>query len=128
MPWVVACFDLVATPLLGYCLAVRKLALQYGILQEKKIDLVGRSTSNTGTSSLTLTQYADATTDMVPNAEEQRQGKALRDIISSCSISRGMLMSAYVISISSVFYVIAFVGSLLHCTCCIKTSLSIIQL
>lgn len=34
MPWVAACLDLLGAPLLGYCLAVRKLALQAGILQE----------------------------------------------------------------------------------------------
>lgn len=71
MPWVAACFDLLAAPLLGYCLAVRKLALQVGILQERKIDLVGRSTSNTE-----IPSYADVT--MVPNTEEQRQGKVPR--------------------------------------------------
>lgn len=68
MPWVAACFDLLAAPLLGYCLAIRKLALQAGILQERGNDLVGKQTSNAGTPS-----YADAAT-MVPNAEE-RQGK-----------------------------------------------------
>ncbi|KYN43725.1 6-phosphofructo-2-kinase/fructose-2,6-biphosphatase [Trachymyrmex septentrionalis] len=68
MPWVAACFDLLATPLLGYCLAVRKLALQAGLLQEKKNDLAVRQTSNTGTS-----LNADTTTIMAPNAEEQRQ-------------------------------------------------------
>ncbi|RLU24406.1 hypothetical protein DMN91_002495 [Ooceraea biroi] len=67
MPWVAACFDLLAAPLLGYCLAVRKLALQVGILQEKKIDLAGRSTSTE------TPLYADVTTNMVPNAEEQHQ-------------------------------------------------------
>lgn len=36
MPWVAACRDLLAAPLLGYCLAVRKLALQAGILQESE--------------------------------------------------------------------------------------------
>ncbi|XP_050461906.1 6-phosphofructo-2-kinase/fructose-2,6-bisphosphatase-like isoform X1 [Cataglyphis hispanica] len=66
MPWVAACFDLLAAPLLGYCLAIRKLALQAGILQERRNDLVGKQTSNTGTSS-----YADAAT-MVPNTEERQ--------------------------------------------------------
>ncbi|KYQ54721.1 6-phosphofructo-2-kinase/fructose-2,6-biphosphatase [Trachymyrmex zeteki] len=68
MPWVAACFDLLATPLLGYCLAVRKLALQAGLLQEKKNDLAVKQTSNTGTS-----LNVDTTTIMAPNAEEQRQ-------------------------------------------------------
>ncbi|XP_046753418.1 6-phosphofructo-2-kinase/fructose-2,6-bisphosphatase-like isoform X1 [Diprion similis] len=34
MPWVAACLDLLAGPLFGYCLAVRKLALHVGILHE----------------------------------------------------------------------------------------------
>lgn len=71
MPWVAACFELFATPLLGYCLAVRKLALQAGVLQEKKNDLPGQQTSNEETP---LSADTTATT-MVPNAEEQRQGK-----------------------------------------------------
>ncbi|XP_070160283.1 6-phosphofructo-2-kinase/fructose-2,6-bisphosphatase isoform X1 [Polyergus mexicanus] len=66
MPWVAACFDLLAAPLLGYCLAIRKLALQAGILQERRNDLVGKQTFNTGTPS-----NVDAAT-MVPNAEERQ--------------------------------------------------------
>lgn len=73
MPWVVACFDLLATPLLGYCIALRKLALQAGILQEKKADLVGKQASNTE-----VLLNAGITTNMVPNTEEQRQGKVSR--------------------------------------------------
>lgn len=73
MPWVAACFDLLAAPLLGYCLAIRKLALQAGILQERRSDLVEKQTSNTGAISNT-----DAAT-MVPNAEE-RQGKVTLDV------------------------------------------------
>jgi hypothetical protein len=73
MPWVAACFDLLATPLLGYCLAIRKLALQAGFLEEKKSDLAVRQTSNTET-----LLNADTTTIMAPNAEEQRQGKVSR--------------------------------------------------
>lgn len=73
MPWVAACFDLLAAPLLGYCLAIRKLALQAGILQERRSDLVGKQTSNVGTPS-----NADVST-MVPNAEE-RQGKFTFDV------------------------------------------------
>lgn len=34
MPWVAACLDLLVGPILGYCVAVRKLALQAGIIQE----------------------------------------------------------------------------------------------
>lgn len=34
MPWVAACLDLLAGPILGYCVAVRKLALQAGIVHE----------------------------------------------------------------------------------------------
>ncbi|XP_011635866.1 6-phosphofructo-2-kinase/fructose-2,6-bisphosphatase-like [Pogonomyrmex barbatus] len=68
MPWVAACFDLLAAPLLGYCLAIRKLALQAGLLQEKKNELAVRQTSNTEALS-----NADTTTIMAPNAEEQRQ-------------------------------------------------------
>ncbi|XP_074098072.1 6-phosphofructo-2-kinase/fructose-2,6-bisphosphatase isoform X1 [Cotesia typhae] len=34
MPWVAACLDLLGGPILGYCLAVRRLALQVGLLQE----------------------------------------------------------------------------------------------
>ena len=67
MPWVAACFELLATPLLGYCLAVRKLALQAGVLQEERNDPTGQQTSNEETP-----LNADI---MVPNAEEQRQGK-----------------------------------------------------
>lgn len=37
MPWVAACLDLLAGPILGYCVAVRKLALQAGIMQEGDI-------------------------------------------------------------------------------------------
>lgn len=34
MPWVTACLNLLAEPVLGYCLAVRNLALHAGVLQE----------------------------------------------------------------------------------------------
>lgn len=78
MPWVAACFDLLATPLLGYCLTIRKLALQVGLLQEKKNELAARQTSNTE-----VPLNADTTTIMAPNAEE-RQGKVL------CGVSRSM--------------------------------------
>lgn len=68
MPWVAACFDLLATPLLGYCLAVRKLALQAGVLQEKTSnDSAGKQTSK-----LLVNTATEAATDtMVSNAEEQ---------------------------------------------------------
>jgi len=82
MPWVAACFDLLATPLLGYCLAVRKLALQAGLLQEKRSDLAVKQTSITETSLNTA-----ITTIMAPNAEEQRQGKVSRGM--SC-LTRGV--------------------------------------
>ncbi|EFN82326.1 6-phosphofructo-2-kinase/fructose-2,6-bisphosphatase [Harpegnathos saltator] len=68
MPWVVACFDLLATPLLGYCIALRKLALQAGVLLEKKTDLIRKQRSNTE-----VLLNAGITTNMVPNTEEQRQ-------------------------------------------------------
>lgn len=71
MPWVAACFDLLAAPLLGYCLAIRKLALQAGILQERRSDLVEKQTSNP----ISNTEAAT----MVPNAEE-RQGKVTLDV------------------------------------------------
>lgn len=71
MPWVVACFDLLATPLLGYCLAVRKLALQSGILQEKSDDPAANQTSNT--------EIPLNTDIMVSNADEQ-QGKLSQEI------------------------------------------------
>ncbi|XP_032685637.1 6-phosphofructo-2-kinase/fructose-2,6-bisphosphatase-like [Odontomachus brunneus] len=69
MPWVIACFDLLAAPLLGYCIALRKLALQAGVLQEKKTDLVGKQTPNTDK----ILLKAGITANMVPNTEDQRQ-------------------------------------------------------
>lgn len=68
MPWVAACFDLLAAPILGYCLAVRKLALQASILAANL-----PSTSNVSKDN---TLNADT---MAPSAEEQRQGKSLRE-------------------------------------------------
>ncbi|XP_076659570.1 6-phosphofructo-2-kinase/fructose-2,6-bisphosphatase isoform X1 [Halictus rubicundus] len=65
MPWVAACFDLLAAPILGYCLAVRKLALQAGILQEgtqEPICTLAEKKENL--------LRADA---MTPSAEEQRK-------------------------------------------------------
>lgn len=71
MPWVVACFDLLATPFLGYCIALRKLALQAGVLQGRITDLIGKQIPNTDKVLLN----AGITANMVPNTEEQRQGK-----------------------------------------------------
>jgi hypothetical protein len=98
MPWVAACFDLLAAPLLGYCLALRKLALQAGILQERKIDLAGSPTTTNAATPL----HVDDTINMVPNAEEQRQGKVRASARARCGIIslscvRGMLTLAYVI-------------------------------
>jgi len=117
MPWVAACFDLLAAPLLGYCLALRKLALQTGILQERKIDLAGSSTTTNAEAPL----HADDTTNMVPNAEEQRQGRVrarARLGFARRLASRGMLTLAYVIRtryplfsllfFSFLFFIIAF--------------------
>lgn len=43
MPWAAACLDLLASPLLNYCIAVRKLAIQSAALQDKN----SSSTSST---------------------------------------------------------------------------------
>lgn len=91
MPWVAACFDLLAAPLLGYCLAIRKLALQTGILQERRSDLVGKQTS----SNTRLTISNTDTANMVPNAEE-RQGNVTFDFEGMFCVT-----SAYIIRIFS---------------------------
>jgi len=116
MPWVAACFDLLAAPLLGYCLALRKLALQTGILQERKIDLAGNPTTTNAEAPL----HADDTTNMVPNAEEQRQGKVRARaprVRSPSRVSRDVnarLCNPYTFSslfssfFSFVFFIIAF--------------------
>ncbi|XP_031845833.1 6-phosphofructo-2-kinase/fructose-2,6-bisphosphatase isoform X1 [Nomia melanderi] len=66
MPWVAACFDLLAAPILGYCLAVRKLALQAGILQEGDNETIALAEKNASTK---VNPNADA---MAPSAEEKR--------------------------------------------------------
>lgn len=68
MPWVAACFDLLAAPILGYCLAVRNLALQAGVLHEGTNEPINRPGSRA--SSLSGTKDV---ADMAPSAEEQRQ-------------------------------------------------------
>lgn len=65
MPWVAACLDLLGGPILGYCLAVRRLALQVGLLQEaaNKIneELIIKGDHNK--------------IDMAPCTEDKRAGK-----------------------------------------------------
>lgn len=51
MPWVAACLDLLAGPLFGYCLAVRKLALHVGILHEAGV--VANSSVGIGNKAMT---------------------------------------------------------------------------
>ncbi|CAK9812660.1 6-phosphofructo-2-kinase/fructose-2,6-bisphosphatase 1 [Anthophora plagiata] len=73
MPWIAAGFDLLAAPILGYCLAVRKLGLQAGILKqenEKSIETLPANTSDT--SSVRKDKLLSADT-MAPSVEEQRQ-------------------------------------------------------
>lgn len=65
MPWVAACIDLLAAPILGYCIAVRKLALQANLLQEGTDD-----TTNTLAENKENLLRSDA---MTPSAEEQRK-------------------------------------------------------
>ncbi|XP_006609598.1 6-phosphofructo-2-kinase/fructose-2,6-bisphosphatase-like isoform X1 [Apis dorsata] len=69
MPWVVTCFDLLA-PILGYCLAIRKLALQAGIFQEENNKSIIRQAAN---SSNTSKKNSLSSETMAPSAEEQRQ-------------------------------------------------------
>lgn len=66
MPWVAACLDLLAGPVLGYCLAVRRLALQVGLLQEaaNKINeefIINKSNNNK--------------LEMAPCTEDKRPGE-----------------------------------------------------
>ncbi|XP_015110998.1 6-phosphofructo-2-kinase/fructose-2,6-bisphosphatase isoform X1 [Diachasma alloeum] len=42
MPWVAACLDLLVGPIIGYCIVIRRLALQAGILQEEGTDTAGK--------------------------------------------------------------------------------------
>lgn len=74
MPWVVTCFDLLA-PILGYCLAIRKLALQAGIFQEENNKSIIRQAAN---SSNTSKKNSLSSETMAPSAEEQRQGKMIK--------------------------------------------------
>lgn len=74
MPWVVTCFDLLA-PILGYCLAIRKLALQAGIFQEENNKSIIRQAVN---SSNTSKKNSLSSETMAPSAEEQRQGKMIK--------------------------------------------------
>lgn len=78
MPWVIACFDLLATPILDHCLAVRKLALQTGILEEETDDepIVTQAANASNTSSRRQKESSLSADTMAPSAEEQRQGKA----------------------------------------------------
>lgn len=65
MPWVAACLDLLAGPILGYCVAVRKLALQAGIMQEGD--------------SVIVDNRKDSTT-MAPAVEDKIEGRRLISI------------------------------------------------
>lgn len=62
MPWVAACLDLLVGPIIGYCIVIRRLALQAGILQE-----VGPNIG--GTSDIGTVKIDDK---MAPCAEEKR--------------------------------------------------------
>ncbi|PBC28824.1 6-phosphofructo-2-kinase/fructose-2,6-bisphosphatase isoform X1 [Apis cerana] len=72
MPWLVTCFDLLA-PILGYCLAVRKLALQAGIFQEKNNKSITPQAANSSNTSNKSKENSLSTETMAPSAEEQRQ-------------------------------------------------------
>lgn len=76
MPWLVTCFDLLA-PILGYCLAVRKLALQAGIFQEKNNKSITPQAANSSNTSNKSKENSLSTETMAPSAEEQRQGKIM---------------------------------------------------
>ncbi|XP_017766784.1 PREDICTED: LOW QUALITY PROTEIN: 6-phosphofructo-2-kinase/fructose-2,6-bisphosphatase-like [Eufriesea mexicana] len=71
MPWVAAPFDLLAAPILGYCLAVSKLALQAGIFEEESIDRDTAANASNTSSKQKETSLSAHT--MAPSAEEQRQ-------------------------------------------------------
>lgn len=77
MPWVVTCFDLLA-PILGYCLAVRKLALQAGIFQEKNNKSIIIQAANSSNTSNRSKENSLSAETMAPSAEEQRQGKMIK--------------------------------------------------
>lgn len=76
MPWLVTCFDLLA-PILGYCLAVRKLAVQAGIFQEKNNKSITPQAANSSNTSNKSKENSLSTETMAPSAEEQRQGKMM---------------------------------------------------
>ncbi|XP_393453.3 6-phosphofructo-2-kinase/fructose-2,6-bisphosphatase isoform X1 [Apis mellifera] len=72
MPWLVTCFDLLA-PILGYCLAIRKLALQAGIFQEENNKSIVPQAANPSNTSNRSKENSLSTKIMAPSAEEQRQ-------------------------------------------------------
>lgn len=72
MPWLVTCFDLLA-PILGYCLALRKLALQAGIFQEENNKSIVPQAANPSNTSNRSKENSLSTKTMAPSAEEQRQ-------------------------------------------------------
>lgn len=72
MPWLVTCFDLLA-PILGYCLAIRKLALQAGIFQEENNKSIVPQAANPSNTSNRSKENSLSTKTMAPSAEEQRQ-------------------------------------------------------
>lgn len=73
MPWVAACLDLLAAPILGYCLAVRKLALQAGILQEGPNAALKTPIPQTGDTECKRQRSFIAADSMAPSAEEKLQ-------------------------------------------------------
>lgn len=72
MPWLVTCFDLLA-PIFGYCLAIRKLALQAGIFQEENNKSIVPQAANPSNTSNRSKENSLSTKTMAPSAEEQRQ-------------------------------------------------------
>lgn len=72
MPWLVTCFDLLA-PIFGYCLAIRKLALQAGIFQEENNKSIVPQAANPSNTSNRSKENSLSTKIMAPSAEEQRQ-------------------------------------------------------
>ncbi|XP_012238129.1 6-phosphofructo-2-kinase/fructose-2,6-bisphosphatase 1 isoform X1 [Bombus vancouverensis nearcticus] len=73
MPWVAACLDLLAAPILGYCLAVRKLALQAGFFQEETNKPIITQTVNATNTSTIQKETSSCADTMAPSVEEQRQ-------------------------------------------------------
>ncbi|XP_050599420.1 uncharacterized protein LOC126928650 [Bombus affinis] len=73
MPWVAACLDLLAAPILGYCLAVRKLALQAGFFQEETNKSIVTQAVNAINTSTIQKETAPCADTMAPSVEEQRQ-------------------------------------------------------